>query len=115
MTTIVATHKNADIQIVDNIPDLEYFKTRRAGLAARRSTSGFSTKRKQSEEEHVRILRRGRGRFSPGSKFQRPDPQDDAEGRDGAAQHPGAEVVQGVRRCAALEPDLGISGEPPRG
>lgn len=58
MTAIAMTHKNADIQIVDNILDLDYFKTLLPELAARKVDFGLFYETKSNlKREHVRILR----------------------------------------------------------
>jgi ribosomal peptide maturation radical SAM protein 1 len=58
MTSIAATHKNADIQVVDNILDLDYFKTLLPELAARKVDFGLFYETKSNlRREHVRILR----------------------------------------------------------
>jgi ribosomal peptide maturation radical SAM protein 1 len=58
MTAIATTHKNADIQIVDNILDLDYFKTLLPELAARQVDFGLFYETKSNlKREHVRLLR----------------------------------------------------------
>ena len=58
MTAIAATHKNADIQIVDNILDLDYFKTLLPELAARKVDFGLFYETKSNlKREQVRVLR----------------------------------------------------------
>jgi ribosomal peptide maturation radical SAM protein 1 len=58
MTAIAATHKNADIQIVDNILDLDYFKTLLPELAARQVDFGLFYETKSNlKREQVRLLR----------------------------------------------------------
>ena len=58
MTAMATTHKNADIQIVDNILDLDYFKTLLPELAARHVDFGLFYETKSNlKREHVKLLR----------------------------------------------------------
>lgn len=58
MTAMATAHKNADIQIVDNILDLDYFKTLLPELAARQVDFGLFYETKSNlKREHVKLLR----------------------------------------------------------
>jgi ribosomal peptide maturation radical SAM protein 1 len=58
MTAMATTHQNADIQIVDNILDLDYFKTLLPELAARQVDFGLFYETKSNlKREHVKLLR----------------------------------------------------------
>ena len=58
MTTLATRHKGADIQIVDNILDLDYFKTLLPELAARRVDFGLFYETKSNlKREQIRLLR----------------------------------------------------------
>jgi ribosomal peptide maturation radical SAM protein 1 len=58
MTALATTHKDADIQIVDNILDLDYFKTLLPELAARKVDFGLFYETKSNlKRDQVRLLR----------------------------------------------------------
>jgi ribosomal peptide maturation radical SAM protein 1 len=68
MTALATTHKDADIQVVDNILDLEYFKTLLPELAARRVDFGLFYETKSNlKREQIKLLRAaGIRRIQPG-------------------------------------------------
>jgi ribosomal peptide maturation radical SAM protein 1 len=68
MTALARTHEGADIQIVDNILDLDYFKTLLPELAARQVDFGLFYETKSNlKREQVRLLRAaGIRRIQPG-------------------------------------------------
>jgi len=68
MTALATTHKGADIQIVDNILDLDYFKTLLPELAARQVDFGLFYETKSNlKREQIRLLRAaGIRRIQPG-------------------------------------------------
>ena len=68
MTTLATTHKDADIQVVDNILDLEYFKTLLPELAARKVDFGLFYETKSNlKRDQIKLLRAaGIRRIQPG-------------------------------------------------
>jgi len=68
MTALATTHKNADIQVVDNILDLEYFKTLLPELAARKVDFGLFYETKSNlKRDQIKLLRAaGIRRIQPG-------------------------------------------------
>ena len=58
MTALATTHKGSDIQIVDNILDLEYFKTLLPELAARKVDFGLFYETKSNlKRDQIKLLR----------------------------------------------------------
>jgi ribosomal peptide maturation radical SAM protein 1 len=68
MTALATTHKDADIQVVDNILDLEYFKTLLPELAARKVDFGLFYETKSNlKRDQIKLLRAaGIRRIQPG-------------------------------------------------
>jgi ribosomal peptide maturation radical SAM protein 1 len=68
MTALATAHKDADIQVVDNILDLEYFKTLLPQLAARRVDFGlfYETKSNLKRDQITMLRAAGIRQIQPG-------------------------------------------------
>ena len=119
MTALAATHKDADIQVVDNILDLEYASRRCCRSSPRaRSTSASSTRRRaiSSATRSSCCGPPASGRSSPGIESFSDDILKLM--RKGVTALHNIQVLKWCKEFggdAVVEPDLGFPGESARG
>ena len=106
LTHLATSHPGCDIQVVDNILDLKYFKTLLPELAERKlNVSLFYETKSNLKKDQVRLLRdAGVLTIQPGiESFSDRVLKQMKKGVTGPAEHPAPEVVQGDGRPSDLE------------